>query len=941
MGSPMISDDAVADWHALSALYDEAEALEDGELQGWLQGVEETSRHLVPQLLRMLEARAEIEQRGFLVGPPLLKAAPPAAPDVAWQGTVVGAYRLVRRIGTGGSAEVWLGERADGSFTRKVAVKLPFDHLAPGQRESYAERFRRERSILASLDHPNIARLVDAGITPDGQPWIALDYVEGEAITAWCDRKRASLRERVRVFREVLLAVEYAHANLVIHRDLKPANILVTESGSVRLLDFGIAKLLATGEHAALETELTRDAGRPMTLAYASPEQLLGQPLTTASDVYSLGVVLYELACGERPYELDVRSAARVEEAILHSDPKPPSRRNVSEDLARARAETPRGLQRQLAGDFDAVVFNALAKEPERRYRSAEALRLELDRWLDGEPVQARPPTFAYVASKFVGRHRAGVAAAAVVSVALLALTASSVYLGLQAQRESARAIASRDILLDMFRNADPDQGKGGEVTARQVLDRGRETIEAKFSGQPELQAELLAEIGDTQRALGEGKQAETTLEHAALLYERLGREREALSTRNMQAQEILRLGDRERAKSFIEQIEARARRLPSERKLLAEILTVKGQVQRNLGQSTAAEITLREALRLSEEVHGPNNNQVLGLMANLASAQSDLFKFDAASSTVEEALRRAPLTPEVTPTYWSNLDFQQAKLEVAAGRYARARELVAAALPRCASSLGANHEWCLLLALRQADTLLVLGGYQEARALIASLVPWIDLDGHPQRQAESLVTAYRIVAANGEVDAYAGWREKLLLLGRSGAEVRLSKGVKLKALLAVAEADIRMDRSGQSLAILDDTAKMVMNKSDVDGDVLVLGRHQLLRGLALRQHGDLTGAMQAYEQSRSLYKSKLGGGHPLVALVELNRAASLSSQGDGSEAARVAAAALGVLTQPLRADAPVIIAARQWLETLGVPKGDEASMHGAVPKARVPMFFT
>ena len=272
----------VADWQELSALYETADALDGAALDGWLAGLQAKEHPLLGQLQQMLAACSKVRGSGFLATLPALPVEPePLVHDWA-QGSRVGPYRLIRHVGQGGMAEVWLAQRDDGAFRRQVAIKLLFRTASSTQRDSFAQRFARERDILASLNHPHIAALHDAGVTPSGQPWLALEYVEGQMLTTWCDARCLGIEARVRLFRQVLLAVQHAHANLVIHRDLKPGNILVTAQGDVRLLDFGIAKLMEPEGGASVETELTRMAGRPMTPQYASPEQLLGQPLTIA-----------------------------------------------------------------------------------------------------------------------------------------------------------------------------------------------------------------------------------------------------------------------------------------------------------------------------------------------------------------------------------------------------------------------------------------------------------------------------------------------------------------------------------------------------------------------------------------------------------------------------------------------------------------------------------
>ena len=382
--------DSVIDWKELSGLYERAEVLDDNGLAAFMDELRAQKHRLLPQLERMLNARSRIATGSFLESLPRIETAREASVPEWTEGRRVGAYRLTRRIGSGGMAEVWLAERADGAFERQVAIKLLFRHALSHERDAIAQRFARERDILASLRHPNIAALHDAGVTPEGQPWLALEYVEGAPITTWCDENRMTIRERVEVFRQVLRAVRHAHTNLVIHRDLKPANILVTSEGEVRLLDFGIAKLIEPEGGAPDESELTRQSGRPLTLHYASPEQILGQPLTTGCDVYSLGVVLYELLCGDRPYELQMRSAAQVEQAILDVDPRPPSRRSPGARLADLRSTTASAMTRTLANDLDAIVCKCLAKQPGNRYSSVEALATDLERWLAGRPVAAK-----------------------------------------------------------------------------------------------------------------------------------------------------------------------------------------------------------------------------------------------------------------------------------------------------------------------------------------------------------------------------------------------------------------------------------------------------------------------------------------------------------------------------------------------------------------------
>jgi serine/threonine-protein kinase len=446
-------------------------------------------RQLQGRLERLLAAHG----RGDPSVPNVLRRiwdGPPAEPH---EGSAIGPYRLLRLLGEGGMGSVWLAERADGMVNRPLALKLP---RGTWQQGALALRMAREREILATLNHPHIARLYDAGLTSDGQPYLALEYVEGVRIDAYCRTQRLDARARLRLFIQVASAVAHAHAKLVVHRDLKPANILVTADGQVRLLDFGIAKLLEDGE--ARETELTQMAGRVLTPAYASPEQVSGAPIGVASDVYSLGVVLYELLTEARPYRVDSRSRAALEAAILNSDATRPS------DLAVDGA-----FRKVLRGDLDTIVLKALKKRPEDRYATANAFVEDVERFLEGRPVLAQPDSRWYRARRFVGRNRAGVAAAAAIVVAILAGAGVAVWQARLAIAEKSRAEAVKDFIGSIFRDANPYQGEGRALAANDLLKQAKDRIDRLRSAPPELRVELLNLVGSSLIGLGDTEAAE------------------------------------------------------------------------------------------------------------------------------------------------------------------------------------------------------------------------------------------------------------------------------------------------------------------------------------------------------------------------------------------------------------------------------------------------
>ena len=402
----------------MSHLLDEALPLDAAGRRAWLETLPEQHQDLT-QALRdaLLPGNAQLAEIERLAALPELGAATraeSAAIRDLQTGARVGPYQLIRPLGAGGMAEVWLARRADGAFRREVALKLP---VLGRPRSDLEHRFARERDILASLEHPNIARLYDAGVDPSGLPYLSMEYVKGSPVTDWCDAHRLGIRARVGLFLQVLEAVQYAHEKQVIHRDLKPSNVLVTESAQVRLLDFGVAKLLEADEPQL--TELTNVHGRALTPDYASPELLRGEPIDARGDVYSLGVLLYELLTGARPYRLrNAASIGLLEHAITTVEVRKPSTQLEVHAVA-ARGTTPQRLARQLRGDLDAIALKALAKEPARRYPSVAALTDDLQRHLHGRPIEALPTRFTNRLWKFLWRNRTlvGVSVPAVAAI--------------------------------------------------------------------------------------------------------------------------------------------------------------------------------------------------------------------------------------------------------------------------------------------------------------------------------------------------------------------------------------------------------------------------------------------------------------------------------------------------------------------------------------------
>jgi non-specific serine/threonine protein kinase/serine/threonine-protein kinase len=473
-------------------LFHAAVALPDDERDAFLQRSCADDAPLRADVERLLAAHASAGD--FISSPAIAAAGQWNADDESWIGRLVGPYRVVREIGRGGMGAVYLAERADGQYQQRVALKV----IKRGMdTEQVLARFRAERQILASLDHPNIARLLDGGSTDQGVPFFAMEYIEGEPIDAWAARRELSVEDRLRLFLQVCGAVAYAHQNLVVHRDIKPLNILVTSEGVPKLLDFGIAKVL---HQDADEATSTVTGMRLLTPEYASPEQIEGRHATTVSDVYALGVVLYELLTGRSPYRTRGRTPVELVEAVRTTDPERPSAVGGTEKL-----------RRRLRGDLDTILLTALRKEPTRRYPSVEQLAGDVRRHLDGLPVRARPDTFRYRAGKFVGRNRVPVAAGALLGLALLGGTAATAYQAQQAR--AAQAVAERrfadvrklaNSLLFDYHDAIRDLRGARPVRERMVRDAlgYLDELAGESREDPSLQRELAGayqRIGDLQ----------------------------------------------------------------------------------------------------------------------------------------------------------------------------------------------------------------------------------------------------------------------------------------------------------------------------------------------------------------------------------------------------------------------------------------------------------
>ncbi|MET0893183.1 MAG: serine/threonine-protein kinase [Pseudoxanthomonas sp.] len=613
-------------WKRLSPLLDVLLELEPDARSAQLKTVRVQEPDLADELERLLAL--EDDSGGFMAQPLLDK---PGQPQV---GTLVGPYRLEVVLGEGGMGMVWLASRADGLYQRKVALKL----LRPGLADPNLRlRFSREREILARLAHPNIARLLDAGIGSEGQPYLALEYVDGIPITEYCQSHGLAVDTRLKLFLQVCEAVSHAHANLIVHRDLKPSNILVTPTGEVRLLDFGIAKLLDDPEPAPLHP---RTEVRAFTLHYAAPEQVRGELVTTMTDVYSLGVVLYELLAGTKPYRLRRQTDAEWEQAILAVEPlKPSVASQRTTDGGRNHSPEARRQARRLSGDIDNIVLKALAKSPEQRYASAEALSLDLQRHLHGRPVQARAQSWGYQLNKYVGRHRWAIASGMLVTLLLLVALAISVWQGRQAVRETARAQAMQDFVIGLFDNAGVAQ-QGNIFDARKLLLAGERRGERELAGQPLAHAELLGVIARLRVGLGDYQEALGLLERQQALLAQLGRVPAGLQMEAVtQHGRTLRLLDRpQECLQVMAPAEMLISRLqPQQAAQEADFLSQLGRCRRLLGERQAADQLYERSLALRRAIK--DQGGVAENLLDRALIENDQGRTDKALAGYDKAL--------------------------------------------------------------------------------------------------------------------------------------------------------------------------------------------------------------------------------------------------------------------------------------------------------------
>jgi len=729
-------------------------------------------------------------------------------------GAIVGAYRLSELLGEGGMGEVYLAARADDLYQQEVAIKVM--RSAFQGRHAMLLRFSAERQILANLNHPNIARLLDGGITAEGLPYLVMEYVDGINIDEYCRRSRMPWPARLQLFRSVCAAVEYAHRNLVIHRDIKPANILVAKDGIPKLLDFGVAKLL---DPAWGDLRLTKTSDRVMTPEYASPEQVRGEAITTATDIYALGVVLYELLTERQPFRADPRSPFELAQAICHEEPMPPSVA-IHENSPDAKS----GSRQKLDRDLDNVVLMAIRKEPARRYKSVDQLSEDIRRYLEGFPVIAREDSWRYRTGKFIRRHRVAALISATFVLSLILFGISMAIFAHRARMEQARAEQASRFLQSVFNASDPFHAKGATVTARDILDRGSARIQQELKDQPKTQEEILETMAEAYQHLGVYDRAELLL-----------------------AQEV----------------EAAKRAEGEESPPVAKALRLLADVQRQRSKYQDAERNLREALRLQRKLQSPDDVELSHTQNNLALVLQEQGRVNEAESLFRSAItisRKYPDQITETLVMMSNLG----GLLTQRGNLGEAEALLREVLDRRRRLLGPDHPQVARSMSRLAYLLRNEGAYEEAESLMR----------------ESLALNRRVLGEEHldtliDMDVLA-----MILQDRgdwSGAETLYDKAIEIgtrkvgeNTNLATWMSDLASLREGQGqYATAEQLYRrgLAMTRKLHDPRSAAVARQQRKLAGLLAKRGKFDEAEHNLQDAISIQRERFGSSHPEVAM--------------------------------------------------------------------------
>ncbi len=811
--------------HRLAAIAADDPALA-GRLEKWLAADEQP----LGPLERARPAVAEATQRGLAAGT--------AVPER------LGAWRVGERLGAGGMGEVYRGEREEGGFLQRAALKIVRAGMAS---DAIVARFVLERQVLAQLEHPAIARLLDGGVAPDGRPWFAMELVEGVPITTFASAAALSVERRLDLVIEVAEAVAYAHRSLVVHRDLKPTNILVTAAGDPKLLDFGLAKLLAPGS----DPGLTRSEVRALTPAYAAPEQIAGEAITTATDVYALGVLLYELLTGTLPDDEPLRG----DSAATRQRVERPSVR-----VLRLAREDHMRRSKRLAGDLDTIVLRALAAEPARRYPSAADLAEDLRAHLDGRPVAARPDTRRYRLGKFIGRHRVAVTAAVLITLSLCGGFVAALVSAERAERQARRATEVQRFLVSLFEAADPDRSLGADVTARQLLDAGVAELERGLIEEPEVRAALFDTVAQIERRIGRYESAEELARAAVEAHSaQWGTSVERAAAQVTLGEVLHARGELDEAAAALE---AAVRVLVAEQgvdgPVLARAKAALAETEFQRGRKAEALALATDVLERARRVHGADHADTARARIALATILALDAKFDQALIEMEAAVGTLDQALGADHPRSNEARLSLAELLGYLGERDRAHALYEQAISAFRRAFGDRHVLVAQSLLKRSLLYLNQGRPQEAdRDLEEASAIFTEL-GHYEAASCERMLGHSLLAQGRPAEAAVRFERAYdQFKARLGDRHVLT----LAALGNLGTAKVQQGAPEAAVRILD-TA--IAGLEEVQGQHADDLRQPLLSlGEAKRRLGDFDGALVHHRRSLAIAEAGVGADHP------------------------------------------------------------------------------
>lgn len=855
-----------------------------------------------PALRDRLLAMLAVDTRtdGFLDAPVEARFGKLATSDLA-EGPLpdrIGPYKIVRLLGRGGMAIVYLAEREEDDFHQTVALKVVQpSRLGP----QWRDRFLQERQILASMSHPHIAQLLDGGMSAEGGPFFAMEYIDGLPITHHCDQRQLGIRQRLELLIPICEAVSYAHRNLIVHRDLKPSNILVDAHDQPKLLDFGIAKLLSDPD-----SSLTVTGQRAMTPDYAAPEQFTGAPVTTATDVYALGILLYELLAGKRPFDGAGKSPFELEKQIVQGMPPAFGELSGNTDVRdQARIAAARGISwqrllRTLSGDLQNVVLQAVRAEPERRYVSAAALADDLRRYLAGQPVRARADSAWYRVSKFVGRHRLGVVLGAGAVVALLTSTGFAIHQAQQANQaaaaamvEAQRATETRDFLASLFESSRPDQSLGERLTVRQLLDQGARRIDRELASQPAIQAEMTLLMGETYGQLGLFESALPKVERAVDLFQPGSTKQ--LKARLSLAWLLRQMGNFEAAGDQLTHLSEHQGE--STQLLRSRLLIERGELAREQARFDEAKVAFEAALTLDQAAG--NAVGVARDFYRLASLNVSTGNNDEALVLMERAIMQLREHGEEVSTLYASIQHDLGVLLIQKGQLDRARVVLEEVdglrermLGEAHPDLAATIKELAVIARMQGDDSLAEQLYLKALGINEAMLG----SDHPEtaNNLNSLAVFYRGIGENERALDFA--RKALagaqVVYGSAHPTVGVMTTNVGNLLRMVGEFDEAKSQIETGLSIILNTVGPEHQLAGVAENALAGTLYDL---------GEYQPARRRFESALATFTKAVGSEHPHILQIRTGLARTLAAMGQLSEAAEhyQAAALVGEKSLP------------------------------------------